>query len=182
MAREGLVFVEGLAESELESRLQGAGIVPLPAAATLQRLVADGLGDDVAEAFVEAARTVRNPSPGETESDFRSVHEKFLFEQLESMPQTSGLFRPNGVLPFLHGQRAGEADLLCERLKIVVEVDGGHYHLNHLQYRRDRRKDVLYQRHGYLVLRFLAEDVVDELETILTSILDVVSLRRGSIS
>jgi very-short-patch-repair endonuclease len=67
-----------------------------------------------------------------------------------------------------------------EQLKLVVEVDGGHYHLNPHQYRRDRRKDVLYQRHGYLVLRFLAEDVVEDLETILTTILDVVSLRRGN--
>jgi len=180
MAREGLVTIEGLVESELEARLRESGIIPLPATATLRRLIGDGLADDVAQAFVEAARTIRNPTPADAESDFRSVHEQFLFEQLESLPETAGLFRPNVVLPFRHGTKALEADLLAGQLKIVVEVDGGHYHLNPQQYRRDRRKDVLYQRHGYLVLRFLAEDVVEDLETILTAILDVVSLRRGS--
>ena len=59
-------------------------------------------------------------------------------------------------------------------------MDGGYYHLNPEQYRRDRRKDWLYQRHGYLVLRFLAEDVVDDLEAILNTILDAVALRRDS--
>ncbi|HJZ56059.1 MAG TPA: DUF559 domain-containing protein, partial [Gemmataceae bacterium] len=64
-----------------------------------------------------------------------------------------------------------------ERPKVVVEVDGGHYHLNPDQYRRDRHKDWLYQRHGYLVLRFLAEDVVDDLESILNTIVEAVALR-----
>jgi very-short-patch-repair endonuclease len=70
--------------------------------------------------------------------------------------------------------------LLAERLKLVVEVDGGHYHLNQPLYRRDRRKDRLNQRHGCLVPRFLAEDVIDDLEMILTTILAAVALRRGA--
>ena len=61
-----------------------------------------------------------------------------------------------------------------------MEVDGQHYHLNENQYRRDRRKDWQYQRHGYLVLRFLAEDVVEDLETILNTILDAVAWRRSA--
>ena len=178
IAREGFVAVEGLAESELDAQLREAGINPLPPPATLRRLVADGLTDEGARAFVDAARAVRSPTPADVESDFRSVHEQFLFEQLEAMPETAGLFRPNAALPFHHGPRAAEADLLAARLKLVVEVDGGYYHLNQQQYRRDRRKDVLYQRHGYFVLRFLAEDVVDDLEAILTAILDAVALRR----
>ena len=118
----------------------------------------------MAEAFVAAARAVRDPTPADIESDFRSVHEAFLFEQLESMPQTAGLFRPNHPLEFRHGHQMAEGDLVAESLKLAVEVDGGFYHLNAEQYRRDRRKDWLYQRHGYLVLRFLAEDVVSDLE------------------
>ncbi len=54
------------------------------------------------------------------------------------------------------------------------------YHLNQQQYRRDRRKDVLYQQHDYFVLRFLAEDVVDDLEAILATILNAVALRRDA--
>lgn len=178
MAREGLIAVEGIGQSELEARLRSAGVNPLPAADAIRRLVAEGLSEDVAHAFVETARIVRHPTPDEIQSDFRSAPERFLFEQLESMVDTMGLFRPNVELHFFHGNKPAEADLVAERMKIVVEVDGGHYHLSQQQYRRDRRKDVLYQRHGYLVLRFLAEDVVDDLETVLTTILEVVSLRR----
>lgn len=38
-------------------------------------------------------------------------------------------------------------------------------------YRRDRRKDMLLQQNGYLVLRFLAEDVGKELDSVLDGIL-----------
>jgi hypothetical protein len=38
-------------------------------------------------------------------------------------------------------------------------------------YRRDRRKDMLLQQHGYFVLRFLAEDVGKQLDTVLDAIL-----------
>ena len=110
-------------------------------------------------------------------SDFRSVHERFLFELLESLPETAGLFRPNAELPFRHGPRAGEADLLAERPRVAVEVDGAVYHLHPEQYRRDRRKDWLYQRHGYVVLRFLAEDVVENLPAVLETIADAVTQR-----
>ena len=182
MAREGFVAIEGLSVSELETRLQNAGVVPLPAAATLQRLVADGVTEDGVETLLEAIRAVRNPAPMDNESDFRSVHEKFLFDQLEAIPATAGLFQPNTALPFLHGHAAAEADLLAAKLKLVVEVDGAHYHLTPQQYRRDRRKDILYQQHGYLVLRFLAEDVVEDLETILTTILDAVAFRRATLT
>ena len=38
-------------------------------------------------------------------------------------------------------------------------------------YRRDRRKDLLPQENGYVVLRFLAEDVGKELDLVLDTIL-----------
>jgi hypothetical protein len=42
-------------------------------------------------------------------------------------------------------------------------------------YRRDRRKDLLLQEHGYLVLRFLAEDVGKRLDDVLDMILRVLA-------
>jgi very-short-patch-repair endonuclease len=48
-------------------------------------------------------------------------------------------------------------------------------------YRRDRRKDQLLQENGYLVLRFLAEDLAKELDSVLDGILRVLSSRRMSI-
>ncbi len=179
LLREGFVELRGVSGNELRANLCAAGIDPPPA--TVDRLSADGVAAVVASAFVAASRSVRSPTSEDIESDFRSVHEAFLFEQLESMPQTAGLFRPNHPLNFRHGHATAEGDLVAETLMLAVEVDGGFYHLNADQYRRDRRKDWLYQRNGYLVLRFLAEDVVSELELVLDTILEAVAQRRASI-
>jgi hypothetical protein len=178
LLREGFVELRGVAGNELDERLRAAG-VELPAA-TADRLASEGLAEEVATAFVGAARAVQHPGPADLESDFRSIHEEFLFELLESMPQTAGLFRPNAPPGFRHGHLSAETDLLADALKLAVEVDGEHYHLTPEQYRRDRRKDWLYQRHGYLVLRFLAEDVVGDPELVLDTILEAVALRRAS--
>jgi hypothetical protein len=177
LAREGLVELSGVDGNELARRLRAAGIEPLPPPATIHRLTESGLAEEVAEAFVRAAGAARGPDP-DAAREFRSAAERFLHEQLESLPETAGLFRPNRPLGFRHGPQPAEADLLADRPKVVVEVDGGHYHLTPDQYRRDRRKDWLYQRHGYLVLRFLAEDVVEDLPAILATILEAVAARR----
>jgi very-short-patch-repair endonuclease len=63
------------------------------------------------------------------------------------------LLRFNALLPIPFDDRGQmEVDLLCEKTKLVIEIDGG-WHLGYAAaYRRDRRKDVLWQTHGYLVL------------------------------
>ena len=45
---------------------------------------------------------------------------------------------------------------------------------------RDRRKDLLLQRSGLLVLRFLADDVIERLEVVSETILDNIAYRRHS--
>lgn len=179
LLREGFVEVRGVNGNELSAGLRAAGIEPAPA--SVERLSTDGVAEEVAAAFVVASRAVRTPTAEDIASDFRSVHEAFLFEQLESMSQTAGLFRPNHPLGFRHGPNTAVGDLVAETLKLAIEVDGAFYHLNPEQYKRDRRKDWLYQRNGYLVLRFLAEDVVSELEVVLDTILEAVALRRASV-
>lgn len=49
-------------------------------------------------------------------------------------------------------------------------------------YRRDRRKDQLLQENGYIVLRFLAEDVAKDLDAVLDAILRVFANRRQVIT
>jgi len=68
-----------------------------------------------------------------------------------------------------------ETDLICEQLRIAVELDGGQHLGSADAYRRDRRKDALLQENGYLVLRFLAEDVGRNLDQVLDTILRALS-------
>ena len=46
------------------------------------------------------------------------------------------------------------------------------------KYRRDRHKDRLLQERGYMVLRFLAEDLGKDLEMVLDAILRALASRR----
>ena len=73
-----------------------------------------------------------------------------------------------------------EVDLLCADARVAVELDGAQHLADPIAYRRDRRKDQLLQENGYLVLRFLAEDVGRELDVVLDAILRSLSHRRAS--
>jgi len=109
----------------------------------------------------------------------RSAVERFLFALLQSIPETAGLFRLNAGTGFRFGPtREMEVDLLAESLQLAVEIDGYHHFRGPDDYRRDRRKDVELQRHGYFVLRVLADDVVGRLEDVLDAILAEVADRR----
>ena len=63
-------------------------------------------------------------------------------------------------------------------MNLAVEIDGYYHFQNPDSYRRDRRKDMELQKHGYLVVRVLAEDVVCRLEEVLETILAAVAFRR----
>jgi very-short-patch-repair endonuclease len=72
-----------------------------------------------------------------------------------------------------------EVDLSWAETRVAVELDGAQHLSDPVAYRRDRRRDQLLQENGYFVLRFLAEDVGKELDTVLDAILRALS-RRGS--
>ena len=151
--------------------------VPLPIdpewkrdyAASIRRLVRDGVDVPLANLFVHAAR---QPSPeAEGVDRARSASEAFLYRRLETLPVTAGRFRLNVQLPIPfdnHGRM--EVDFVCERLRLVIELDGGQHLADAEAFRRDRRKDAALQEHGYFVLRFLAEDVGKRLDDVLDSI------------
>jgi very-short-patch-repair endonuclease len=71
-----------------------------------------------------------------------------------------------------------EVDLLCADCRVAVELDGAQHLADPIAYRRDRRKDLLLQENGYLVLRFLAEDVGTDLDLVLDAILRSVGRHR----
>jgi hypothetical protein len=178
--REGLVPVVSLGEAELAEHLRAAGVAPGPSTAA-RRLAEDGASEELVAAFAEASRRAGCRATPEEEEAARSAAEQFLFERLETLAATAGLFALNQRLDFHHGPAPAEVDLVAGSLRLVVELDGSYYHLHDpAAYRRDRRKDWELQRRGYLVLRFLSDDVVERLEEILDTILAAVELRRSS--
>ena len=64
--------------------------------------------------------------------------------------------------------------------RIAIELDGGQHFGDADAYRRDRRKDALLQENGFLVLRFLAEDVGKYLDQVLDAILRALSHQQAS--
>jgi len=145
-------------------------------AASVRRLVRDGVDTPLASLFVLTARTVPPDADGADRA--RSATEAFLYRRLETLPATKGRFRLNVVLPIAFDGLGGlEVDLLCADLRVAIELDGAQHLGDPAAYRRDRRKDQLLQENGYLVLRFLAEDVGKELDFVLDGILRSLSRR-----
>jgi very-short-patch-repair endonuclease len=60
---------------------------------------------------------------------------------------------------------------------LAIELDGPQHLADPDAYRRDRRKDALLQENGYFVLRFLAEDVGKQLDSVLDAVLRAMSHR-----
>ena len=99
-----------------------------------------------------------------------------LFCRLETLEETKGRFQLNHHLsiPF-DGLGKMEVDFLCADSNVVVEIDGMQHLSSAEAYRRDRRKDILLQENGYKILRFLAEDVMKQLDLVLDVILRAIS-------
>ncbi|HVS30722.1 MAG TPA: DEAD/DEAH box helicase family protein [Thermoanaerobaculia bacterium] len=162
--------------------------VPLPAdpgwkhdyAASVRRLIRDGVDAPLANLFVHAARTIASDAVGASRA--RSATEAFLYRRLETLDETRGHFQLNAALPIAFDARGQmEVDLLCAGSRVVIEVDGAQHLSDAVAWRRDRRKDQLLQENGYWVLRFLAEDVGKELDSVLDTILRaLVHRQRGS--
>ena len=109
---------------------------------------------EVATPGSRARRATRRPI------NARSAAEAALLEALEATPATAGRFELNGYLSVRFGSNALEVDLLGRRDRIAIEIDG-YYHFGDLEaYRRDRRKDLLLQTQGFVVIRVLAKDVM----------------------
>jgi hypothetical protein len=109
----------------------------------------------------------------------RSAAERFLFELLQSHPATRGLFVLNGHATFQFGPRLAEIDLLARALWLAVEIDGYYHFTDSEAYRRDRRKDWELQRHGYRVVRVLADDVVEQTGQVMEVVLAAVEHCSG---
>jgi very-short-patch-repair endonuclease len=183
ICRETVVRIHSFAEDEI---IQVIGPLHLsnikPLERSIKRIVSDGADHSLVQSFIDAVKKRDAAVSGELEASeiARSAAETFLYERLESMPETSGLFEINRRIDILFGHRMMEVDLVSLEYKLAVEIDGYFHFGDSEKYRRDRRKDFLLQKDGYIVLRFLAEDIVAQLEEILDTILAALSFRRGN--
>ncbi len=160
--------------------------VPLPAdgswkhqhGASVRRLLRDGVDEPLADLFTQVAREI--PSGAQGAERARSASEAFLFRRLQSLPETRDRFRVNERLPLPFSEDGHmEVDFLDPVSKLVLELDGSQHLADREAYRRDRRKDALLQEHGYLVLRFLAEDLGTRLDAVLDEVLRALACRMA---
>ncbi len=148
-------------------------------AATVRRLIRDGVDTPLASLFVNAIKPSAPELTGVARA--RSASEAFLYRRLETLPGTKGRFNLNVRVPIpFDGQSQMEVDFVNEALRMVIELDGPQHLSDADAYRRDRRKDRLLQQSDYLVLRFLAEDVGRDLDGVLDSILQSLVGRERS--
>lgn len=112
--------------------------------------------------------------------DARSAAEATLYEALAATPATAGRFELNESLSVRFGSNAAEVDLLSRRDRIAIEIDGFHHFGDLDCYRRDRRKDLLMQTQGLLVVRLLAEDVLRDVRAAVNVVCQALAYRSES--
>ncbi len=181
---------EGYKAVGYEIQLPGSAVpgwpaeVPLPIApewkrdyaASVRRLITDGVDVPLADLFLHAAAKLV-PTP-EGCAHARSATEAFLYRRLQTLPVTRGRFKLNTRLPIQFDDRGEmEIDFLDAEARLVVELDGPQHLADPEAYRRDRRKDFLLQENGYLVVRFLTEDVSKRLSDVLDALTHILVSR-----
>ena len=157
-----------------------AVLVAPEAAAEWRAGRADRLAAMVDEGWVAVSEPTEvggDPRGRPARLDARSAAEATLFEALEATPATAGRFLLNESLSVRFGPQAAEIDLLSRGDRIAIEIDGVHHFADPDRYRRDRRKDLLLQTHGFVVVRLLAEDVMRDVRTSVTAVCQALAYR-----
>ncbi len=109
--------------------------------------------------------------------DARSAAEATLYEALQATPATAGRFQLNESLSVRFGPSAAEIDLLSRGDRIAIEIDGIHHFADPDCYRWDRRKDLLLQTQGFVVVRLLAEDVMRDVRSSVNAVCQALAYR-----
>ncbi|HEY0946908.1 MAG TPA: hypothetical protein VGD81_16630, partial [Opitutaceae bacterium] len=108
--------------------------VPLPVdpywknayAASVRRLIRDGVDAPLADLYVHAARDAAPAVEGEARA--RSATEAFLYRRLETLSATAGRFRLNIDLPIpFDAEGKMEVDLFCPDAGLAIELDGAQH-------------------------------------------------------
>ena len=105
------------------------------------------------EAVLRARELRRSPSPPEAR----------LWQALRTRPGGLKFRRQHPLGPYV-------ADFYCAAAKLLVEVDGDAHDMGDRP-ERDARRDAWLREQGLCVLRFLAADVMRDLDSVVTAIL-----------
>ena len=101
-----------------------------------------------------------------------------MLRALEATPATAGRFELNARLSVRFGGTAAEVDLLARAEGVAVEIDGVFHFDDAGDYRRDRRKDLLLQLQGLIVVRVLAEDVMQDPTAAVRAVCEALAVRQ----
>lgn len=86
----------------------------------------------------------------------------------------------NYVVRGEHGQILAEIDFANPALKIAIEVDGRAFHSDRQSFERDRERQNMLVIHGWIVLRFTWERLINDPEGVLAEIASVLAIRQGA--
>lgn len=91
--------------------------------------------------------------------------ERALWQQLRAHRLSGAKFRRQQPLgPYI-------VDFFCAEKKLVIELDGG----QHLNSESDKQRDAWLRSQGYSVMRFWNDEVLNQTEAVLESILRVIA-------
>jgi very-short-patch-repair endonuclease len=110
-----------------------------------------------------------------------SPGEQLLAKRLEEDETLCSLFEYNAKIHTVRSNTI-QADLVWHSGKIAVEVDGYHWHRSRASFSNDRNRDYELLISGYLVLRIPHDEIMNNVETAIRKIRDVVRFRRAELS
>lgn len=93
----------------------------------------------------------------------QSEAERILWKHLRSLRSEGFVFRRQHPIDFYI------ADFYCHRLKLVIEADG-EYHLNDQIVEYDDNRSGELERYGIEVIRFRNEEIINDIEGVISKI------------
>lgn len=148
---------------------EGAGALP-PMKPTV------AAGAELLKVYVDARegclRAQQRPADLALRAETGRLAQALLLQLLEAEPVTRGLFHADASFPLALGE--AKVDLACASLRVAVEVEAPSF----APERRDGKRDLLLQTHGFVVARFFADEIVEESSEVVQAIVRLV-LRRA---
>lgn len=107
-----------------------------------------------------------------------SPGEQLLAKYLSRDRELAGMFVFNHRIQTVRGHFY-TVDLLCEKARLVVEVDGFGWHSTQTAFRQDRHRDYELTLSGYSILRLTHDEVMEDVVLAIEKIRDMVAHCQG---